>query len=1638
MASSPNLSNPNHEFDKTKQYNKVVFQQGKPILDIDLNDMSAALQAQATSALIEKMGYGPSQLDYREWAMTAVDGVTPLSDRNKDNFALTLGRLDTRKGVIDTSAFRAADALSPSIIFDYGKIVDNTATDASDRPYENYLFKGVVTNTSGALNKVSDNEKSFSADQRLTSIDHYEVVTPSYANVAATSLTSTTRATKNHVVRLREGACRVRFLTGALAGTEREIQSLNASVLVLSSDLPSAAAVGDEYVVLPPNTLETYRTLYDAATDQAASKSDGLLVLPKLMTYVQVFEEDVSSSEDSSIQSSALGFETTHRSQLRWCVRVAMVNASVEDDNGYATPTSPLGTEHIFSLLADNKFVDYQVLLDSVDADASLHNAYAQSQFWAQTDSTGAKTSASLADQESPYAELGLTPLHFFGSEESKIDRLYWSFLKALLLKVSGSDFNDFVVLNVFNSESKSFRSTANLETLSEYFVPGAQTDNNTQPIVHAWLSTGSAFEPSAGATPGMFKAPPRVFHTQADLSADNMKSRTLHGLRGGVIYGQTTNTPLVFPSVSSHLSLVDQMLLGLTGLGSAQGETSSGDRIPSAIDFTLANTTASLAQSGTGLGAIKMLSPISAATITAGTLGSFLTGSASYLLRDKGDRASHTVNVDDADLGWSLYKGEGADLVDPNTNKSDLTLRGWEEGMAQAAAFQQGINFRKLAIKTTAHKSMDLFTISEQPAQIDSDIGDYRNQDAITSAFMIPDSQTEASSGNLYIDSYSAAGRTDNTDSNFLPSNFIPANVSEFSVKPLLSNYQPTGGVRGFLYPHPTRTLDVNHGPWNRFNLVDVVASDNFSYSPQPLTFVNDLWQNRCTAMRLRYHVGDFYPGELDFRGVPRNLLVDSMNLFMKVEPLSLAHWMTMPKHQHSILENSISFAEGIEALLKVAHGLGDTQKLINSSSEPLVQSTSPVLNDGEYPLYSGGGSLEEGDVDPINLPFSHGKHPFVHWYHPAMHKISAPHPSDDGDTYTNSNGLNYKLTVYPKFGRRSLIVPALVPSIFEKISYTDGSDTYLLPTTSVNGTETFPTLIGDSSESEVNNGDTVSISNETGLSFVDPGSAIFPYPYHGTRTSDFGFFNIQTDSGTLINNRKNQVTFPALGPIGDELAPTPVFIPASRVYAQQDASSTETEVGFSPYITNFNVNNSLWDDISSEDISLSSFPYDELNTHYNVQAGGAGEVPTAYTNTMDRWSVPVLKAAINTTTVAGIVDLVRTSFDTGLDAVTLSSDYSFTMPASAAPGNQVPAVGPDNPLDTLFVGDMGTALGGFSNRIGFMSPLALGVPVDNDGLVPNGGVCARDYFELAAANEPSTGLFLSFSSIANMGLQQKLMWNCSFRVLHARPSGSANQGASTAPKSLTEMFLVKDRINNVNKQFNFTPSGPTKKPFIHLMSTHPATQANFPNKTHIDHLYPMVSDSTGGPTSEGFTYDSNTETTSLDYSTAIVQTASMGDTYAADPFDYALNDFVLGADNPLREHDLLEKNSGIEVDILSELQAIHSAPGVHNLDDVDSTTGLSFQTMMPSANELTLPGDHELIFVLYTGHYGAKMFDTNDEVSIENIPPVAGCHLTATLEINRPSERLNSTAQDNVHYGVTMNTNGDPINTYSIPSTK
>jgi len=1661
MASKPNISDSNYAFDKEKQYTQIVFQQGKPILDVDLNDMSNALHAQATSALVEKMGYGPSQLDYKDWAMTAVNAVNPIDTRNNDNFALSLGRLDSRKGVVDTACYRAADTLSPNIIFDYGKILTDVNQVGTDRPFSNYLLKGTVT--SSDLTSIVDDEKAFSDDHRITGFDEYEVIASAYADVATSTKPSIVNvAVKDHVIRIKEGGCRIRFSDG----TEKEVSTVLSNKVTWVGDLASPPTVGSTYYILPPNTLTDYRELYDAAFTQADSLVNGLGNLPQLVTYVQVFEEDVSSVEDTSLVSAGLGYETTHRTQLRWCVRVAMVWSSVEGDTHNNQAVTSLKGSHVLGLLSDNKFVDYQAITDAADINASGHDGYLQSHFWQQVDSAGVLTETTIGDQESPYKELGLTPAHFFSAEENNLDRLYWAFLKGVFQKVNNSDLNDFVILNIFNAESKSGNSSpTNLETLSPLFVPGARTDVSVPPIAHAFLSTGSAFQRAIvlinglpvldmGSQPAFFKAPPRVFHNQVDLSVDNMKSRTLYGLRGGIIYG--ANAPLVFSSVSAHLSFVDQIVLGMSGIGSALGATSEGYRIPSAIDYTLSNTSASVAQAGYGVGSLKMLSPISASTVnTEHTDGSFLTGTSSYLLRDKGTRGSHTVNVTDEDLGWSLYKKEGNTLVsadDNGYNTSDFSIRGWDEGIAQAVAFQQGINFRKLAIKTTAHKSMDLFTISETPNLTNNQVGGatpFPNMDASSTAFQIPVDQSQDVNGNLFLDSYSGAVNS-STYANFNSNEFIPANRIEFDPKLLLQQYQPTGGIRSYNRSVASdRDISLSYGAWNRFSRnaatlgAGLWAGGGLLANADDPIYSMDLWHNRCTAMRLRYHIGDFYPGAVDSRGIPSNELVDSLNLFMKVEPLSLTHWMTMPKHQHSVLEGSFSFAEGIEALLKVAHGLGDTQKLVNGENEPLIQAESPALSEaGNFVIRN------EGDVDPLNLPFDHYRHPFVHWYHPAMHKIKAPHPDGTTDVYTNIGSVDFNLTVYPKFGRRSLITPALVPfKLKSKVSFGTTNDDVVI--TRDNANEVFPAQIGTTPDQDtVDASYNVDVSEVTSANNIQvSGRATFPYELHASQTTDTNTTTYVTDNSGNFTVRNNQISFPAIGSDGEELAPGPVFIPASRIYASQAGSITEAYVGFNQLLNSDSV--AAWNDISSNE---SYFPYDERSEVYSYEAGGTQQLPNNFDGYYDAWSTPVLRASLNTHTVAGVVDLVRTSFETGLNAVALSSDYTFTMPAILAnkydttisPGfystNQAPSVGPDNSLDTLFVGDLGTALGGFSDRSGFISPLNFGVPMRiGAGVMPNdmnqSDQTVRDSFELAEkrmANENSL-LRNAFFAFNQMGLQQKLMWNCSFRVLHTRPGGIAD--TSTAPKSLTEVIMAHNRSTGTMANITFpSPTNAFKKPFIHLLSTHPSTNPSFPNKNHMAHLYPLVSDSTGGSHSETLTDGK------YDYSQSAVRTSSMGDTFAADPFDYMLNKAVFSANVPNRDEENLEVNSGVEIDLITELGMLHNNKSTYNLDEPLQTQingiDVSLVETMPTANELTLPGDHELVFVLYTGHYGAKMFDVNDEVSLAHIPPVAGCHLTATLEVNRPSERVNSTANDEHHYGIQVN--GSPIKTYAIPSTK
>ena len=1670
-SNTPNLSDALHEFDKSKQYKRVVFQQGKPILDIDLNDMTEAIEAQTQSLLIEKMGFGPPQLDYREWAIRSVDG-DPTSTRNNHNMAFTLGRLDTRKGIVDTTHLKDSDPNKEnSVIFDTYKMEVATTSNNTDRLYANYILKGAATG--GTTNKLIDANKNFVADMGLGGISYNNTVTREYSTLVSqvNSLQDTTSVPFH--INIEESACRVVFVgnvTAALANVSRNITGVNGTTLTLDgANLPSAPVNGDQYYIVPANTMEEYATLYNATTTKAASLSEGLTGLPQLMPYVQVFEEDISSEEDSSIQSTLLGSETTHRTQLRWCIRIAKVKMSIDGDQYNSVNVGNLELSHIFTRFNAISEYEYQTMLDSVDATVSNDPTFFQTHFWKEFNQDGTARLTNMEHQASPYKDLGLSPLHFFNAEEMTLDRLMWGYLKAELLTALGPNFNDVQILALFNSESKTATGDPANETLDPVFFPG-KVRGTTEPIVHSFLSVSFPTDQNftfsyTEVVPGKFKSPPKIFSSQADVGLEEMKSRSLFGYKGGLIVGPTA--PLVFKSQSEHIAFLDQIVMGMSGLGSVQGITTQYDessRLPSSVDYYLDNTTSSLAQSGYGLGSINPISPISSAARPTG----FIAGSQKYLLREKGSRASHEVNWDDDDFGWSFFKKEDTELRGDATTPgpTNLAIRQWDEGPAQAVAFQNGINFRKLAIKTIAHKSMDLFTISEVPPNENVNYFSSQTGSKFSAiGFQYPKGVVTTTSL-LGLDSYSGVGSDIATLSSFKSSLlYHPTTNTEYNLPALINGYRPPTAMitHGGTRDSSNTDLSAYYGPWNRFDSTEIETNAG---AGNPSNVPMDTWANRCTSMRLRYHIGDFYPGSNDSRGIPANELVDSLNLFVRVEPLSLTHWMTMPKHQHSILENSFSMAEGIEALLKVSHGLGDTQKLINSSNQPLVQSTSPAQTVG---LPNTSGTIVQADVgtvDALDLPFDYHAHPFVHWYHPAQHLITGPHPS--GHRYSGGE----KYTVYPKFGRRSMIIPALVP--FEGIGDTD---------TLISTPNTIQDLYDDrlSLHDDTNSELTAQSGNTMGIAKFDSGSnthkatldrSVFPYLPHSTRAEDQDLTkageNAQTVSyvGGSFTIRENSFVFPHVPQDNQSTVPGPVFIPASRQFAKQDfnQSAGQLDIGFyQPYLSE-NPYTKFPNDLT--EIDGTTFPYDEYLTHYlkpndtNYPSGTdfVNKLGNDLVNSYPTWSVPVLRAAIRTTTVASIVDLVRTSFTTALSSGSLSSEYTFTMPATShtAQGysNQTPGLGPDSPVDTLFAGDTGTATGGRLFRSGFMNPLNLGMGsyIKDLGLVSNyleNNDVINDSFQYSKAlmgetAQANTHILDVFTALSRQGLQQKLLWNCSFRVLHHRPNGRTNNQTSflsTAPKSLTEVFLAHDRTENAthtitNNPFTGVPSTPNKKPYINLLAMHPGS-TQIPGSIYFRHLYPMVSDSTGGSQTAS-SYTDSSGILQYNYSQPAVQTSSMGDTFAADPFDYAMSQAQLAANNPMRATENTNRNSGIEIELMSELNRAFTNKTALNLDGVATINGTNFSLIdtMPSANELTLPGDHEIVFVLYTGHYGLKIHDTDDDVDTSYIPSVAGCHLTATIEVNRPSERKDSTSTDEHHYGKTVD--GNPIKTYSILSSK
>jgi hypothetical protein len=307
--------------------------------------------------------------------------------------------------------------------------------------------------------------------------------------------------------------------------------------------------------------------------------------------------------------------------------------------------------------------------------------------------------------------------------------------------------------------------------------------------------------------------------------------------------------------------------------------------------------------------------------------------------------------------------------------------------------------------------------------------------------------------------------------------------------------------------------------------------------------------------------------------------------------------------------------------------------------------------------------------------------------------------------------------------------------------------------------------------------------------------------------------------------------------------------------------------------------------------------------------------------------------------------------------------------------------------------------------------------------------------------------------SALYNMGLQQKLLWNCSFRILHARPGGGfrgaeatpARLPRSPAPKSLTELFVVRNRQTGAPVQLPHAPDTAERKVYLHLGSMHPAAEATtakllgggtvattaHPNAPYLRHLYPMVQDSLGGDftasdaaLNKASLGTDNFDVRTTDFVNKTLPDALTGDAYSADPFDSMFERMEFEEPFQTALTDRLQQNSGIEIDLLSELRFVRENPTPHGLDrEATLTNGtLSWLDMMPEAADLVAPGDHEILFVLYTGAYGQKMVD--EEIVDFLNPTYCGCHLIASIEVNRPSQKVPSEGGPGLHYGASFET--------------
>ena len=1720
---------------RSKNYSRVVFLQGTPVLDTDLNDAQQYRQWEEDTRAALEFGAespeaGPRSIG--QWFPHPLDrSALGENDRNNLNFAVSLGRLATRLGIVDTRPMYDP-AKMPAVVFDYQRLVDGGDELISDHAYANFMFKGFVTANGAGLNdRLVDENKVFSADHNLlgTALEpaaRKDVVVEGFNQPAVIDDPgATSNAADPFEYRIQESACRVIMLTGANAGQEKTVAALvNETSLDLSAAFGAPLAEGDEYVIVPANMLEKLKTLYDGAASGSSHPAFGLSSeVPYCLIYVDAWEEDVSAEEDTALPLPALGGRvTSHRSQLRWCIRTALMWESVDTDAGRATVRGghlrwlydTMQTQPYWWGLGAGQSWDQENAIHGWAPGAPGPNQYRHYPF--QVNRTSDIGEVFNWGDPSAYKFEGVTQTAAkWSSRMSSVDqdqtlKSSWPRLTSQIqYALNPSMSHDYSLLMMFCPPSKP---DGVADDLSPYFNPSHRPPVGPAPYTvpmlslhyRKWQSVPAESPATIGYIKSIVLMRPAKWLDDIEASSELIWARSVSV---NSHYGNerilVDNKALSYDSLATRLDAMATALYGFTGIGEQWGSAANsgydnerGYRIAAGVNWVPSGSLSSVFQAGQGarvfaravtgllnphpeiVGALAPIDPLvgdEGLDFNAALGGEFLQGPGEYRLRSEAE----PIGVGSED-GWSFYK-HGAAGPSAGTPEDDFEPRKWEAGLAQAAMVREALKWRIAMIKTFNKVEVDLFNYDVKAPwlankmdgvkpvhrhwsrQVD-DGGDPVESVGITAIspfYDASEAQDPASNPRVNKESYNVGA---------LPSvaALEPSHSTYWNQGELVVHGGTGQGARnaGHAYEaNPTTwknddpvQMDYLHGPWGRFPaLRDAAqpedASNRFADKVNPL----DTWQNRCTVARLRYHVGDYYRGPGDI-----NALVQTLMLYLRIDPLPLVHWATTPKHQHPVVRDSISGLEGMDELFKFIAILPKIDHLLeDANGAPLFPPAGPrgELDHRDTPFDAQANNpAVEGDQDWRDDPFPAKYQPFVHWHHPNMRYNRAPYGGDGfaGGIYGDAPA-GKKWAVYAQWGERSLIVPA--------ITYQpDPTDRDV-----ANGHDSRP----PASPAWHENDDPV------GGDDLDIQHQLLGTHYN---TRDGVGFNVTLSDGDIVA-MPDTSAFPFVPDGGGSLVaeehagiPGPVFLPAfyrslsngvdfrtTNELFQTEDDNLLGDYQYFPQMDRFQDSDN-WDGEAGAD-----FPWGKgIKDYARLVHAAAGAGVSAYD-----WEVPVLRVHIRTTTVAAIHNMFRGT----PDLIWGDLPAREAMDHANGENHALTEFGTiaDTATDTTFVGDMGCSVALYETspnkaRTFYTSPLLLSMPVrDSVGDVDRWGEvhfnsdygkAVHDAFQLyekdvEAANGHIGGadwlpLINTFKALYNAGLAQKLLWNSSFRVLHARPGGGYRSGdndfhkTSSAPKSLTELFLVRDRQRGIAVPMAAGPED-WNKPFIHLPSIHPAAAGGagpfnaHPNHAKIGHLYPMISDTLGSAfegvakddlwndTGAGFAGLADHRVGAAEFAVERFASGVQGDAFAADPFDQTVAAVKAAAEGDatlakVAYTDRLHENSGVEIDLLGELAYVRENAAAHGLDAVGGL-GTAWTSMMPEAKDLVEPGDHEILFVLYTGGYGHRMVD-NTVPDMYN-PAFCGCRLTATIEVNRPNEKVPSNVSgDGEHYGLQKST--------------